>query len=597
MALGAAGLPRITIEEGANGVRWRSALRVLRLPAHLLSESLALPLERTYVRYMSYTAAPTPSPHRPLRSDRRHADGRYADGRHADGARARGSHPDVVREIGGHYDSTAPDVPPALARLLDVPMPDDPSDPALTDPDRDAHPFGLPVLSEVPQLAMLLQDLRKVDRLLSDVVDAIMLLEETGLAEATTGIGVNTWLSIVGRRTGADTRMLRTTAAVMRRIPTLHGAFRTGAVSWAQVRSVVLAVRPLPSHLDARMDAAVGDALAGAGEAEPDALTRTIRWHLDAIDPTEVERGEKEAERAEYLAMQPRMDGTGGRIWGDLGPVNFALLDAAVNTGPSGEQIDDAGAAGANPTSGSAAPTPVAAAGRARLHRLMDHLERSLNLTSAPDRAGKPTTSSSTSGGPSPSASPRSSSGPMGSRMQLLLRADLATLLDRDQTPPWLLTTVLGGHVRVSAETARRLIDERGADLRTVILDDTGSVVGVGRRARIATDWLKDATLALHETCTTPGCDVAARHSETDHAQPWHPTRPQDSPGRTDVDQLGPGCSRHNLTKERDGWVVTQRADGTRRWHHPRSGLTTTTRPVRVTPPPRGDTATDPPEP
>ena len=560
---------------------------------------------------MTYTADPDPYPRRPRRSVRRPSVGRHvvrpsSGGPYSVRARACRSLPSLLRETGGRYDDTTPEVPPALARLLDVPVPDDPTDPALSDDDRDTHPFGLPVLSEVPQLAMLLQDLRKVDRLLSEAVDAIILLEDSGLAEATTGMGVETWMSLVGRRTSTDTRMLRTTAAVMRRIPTLHEAFRTGAVSWAQVRSVVLTVRPLPTHLDDRVDAAVAEALAGTGEAEPNALTRTIRWHLDAIDPAEVESGEAEAERAEYLAMQPRIDGTGGRFWGELGPVNFALLDAAVNTGPSVERpedaddADDTGAAGANPASGGTAPMPVAAAGRARLHRLIDHLERSLNLTSTPGRPGEPTTSPSTS--TDPSASRRSSSGPspsgpMGSRMQLLLRTNLATLLDRDQTPSWLLITLLGGHVRVSAETARRLIDERGADLRTVILDDTGSVVGVGRRARIAPDWLKDATLALHDTCTTPGCDAAARNSQADHARPWNPARPQDSPGSTDIDQLGPGCSRHNLTKERDGWVVTQRADGTRRWHHPRSGLTTTTRPVTPPPPATGDTSTDPPYP
>jgi len=490
--------------------------------------------------------------------------------------------PSLARETRGRYDATPPepsptaaaDPPPALARLHDLPVPDDPTDPALTDEDLEAHPFGLPVLSEVPQLAMLLQDLRKVDRLLADAIDAILLLEDTGLAEATTGVGLDTWLSIVGRRTGADTRMLRTAAGIMRRIPTLHGAFRTGAVSWAQVRSVVLAVRPLPGHLDARVDAAIGDALASSHrnghQVEPDALTRTIRWHLAAIDPTEVEDGEVEAERAEYLALQPRLDGTGGRFWGELGPTNFALLDAAVNLGRSDAGTDDHGAIRTPGVSGDSAPTPVAAAGRARLHRLIDHLERSLSLElgSDPDHPGAPTIS-----------------GPMRSRVQLLLRADLSTLLDRDQTPAWLLTTLLGGHVRVAATTARRLIDERGADLRTIILDDTGSVVGVGRRARIGPDWLKDTTLALHDTCTSPGCDVAARVCETDHARSWHPSRPQDAPGLTDIDQLAPSCSRHNLTKERQGWVVTQRADGTRRWHHPRSGLTTTTVPIRGHPP------------
>jgi hypothetical protein len=498
------------------------------------------------------------------------------------GSSTAGSRPGLLRlarEEGSVYGSTDPESdsgsgsevePPALARLADLPIPGDPMEPVADDLDDRHHPFGLPVLSEVPQLAAVLRDLRQVDRLLSDVVDGLMTLQDTGLAEATTGLGLDDWLTVVGRRTGADIRMLRATAVTMRRVPSLHAAFRAGEVSWAQVRSVVLAARPLPRHLDDRIDAAVAYALAGATEAEPNALTRAIRWHLAAIDPTGTEQDEREATREEYLAMQPRLDGTGGRFWGELGPVNWAILDAAVNAGmfDGGDHHDDdpGGADPARP-----GEHPIRIAGRTRLRRLIDHLERSLTIALTP--------------GTTAPAARVPTSGPMRSRMQLLLRTDLATLLDREQTPPWLLTTLLGGHVRVTADTARTLVDERGADLRTVIIDDTGSVVGVGRRARIAPDWLNDATLALHTTCTQPACEVAARRCETDHARPWHPIRPGDPPGRTDIDQLAPGCARHNHDKERDGWTVTQRSDGVRRWHHPRAGLTTTTLPTPRHPP------------
>jgi hypothetical protein len=473
----------------------------------------------------------------------------------------------LAREEGAVYGSGSEVEPPALARLADLPIPVDPMEPLADDLDDRHHPFGLPVLSEVPRLAAVLRDLRQVDRLLSDVVDGLMMLQDTGLAEATTGLGLDDWLTVVGRRTGTDIRMLRTTAATMRRVPSLHAAFQAGEVSWAQVRSVVLAARPLPRHLDDRIDAAVAYALAGATEAEPNALTRAIRWHLAAIDPAGTEQDEREATQEEYLAMQPRLDGTGGRFWGELGPVNWAILDAAVNAGMFGGDHHDADQGGTDPAR--AREHPIRIAGRTRLRRLIDHLERSLTIALTPGTTA--------ARGPT--------SGAMRSRMQLLLRTDLATLLDREQTPPWLLTTLLGGHVRVTAETARTLVDQRGADLRTVIIDDTGSVVGVGRRARIAPDWLNDATLALHTTCTQPACEVAARSCETDHARPWHPARPGDPQGRTDIDQLAPGCARHNRDKERDGWTVTQHSDGVRRWHHPRAGLATTTLPIPRHPP------------
>jgi hypothetical protein len=169
---------------------------------------------------------------------------------------------------------------------------------------------------------------------------------------------------------------------------------------------------------------------------------------------------------------------------------------------------------------------------------------------------------------------------------QLLVRVGLGTLLDRDALPASLLTTLTGGRMWVDAPTARRLADERGADLRAVVVDDTGAVVGVGRRTRVAPGWLRDAALALHDTCTEPGCQVAARVCELDHATPWYPADPVTVPGRTDVGNVGPLCGTANHAKEREGWSVRQHRDGTRSWHHARSGLTTRTHPATWRPPP-----------
>jgi hypothetical protein len=133
--------------------------------------------------------------------------------------------------------------------------------------------------------------------------------------------------------------------------------------------------------------------------------------------------------------------------------------------------------------------------------------------------------------GPTPSKPGRS----------LLVRVELATLLDRSALPATLLTTLTGGRMWVDAPTARRLADEREVDLRLVVVDDTGAVVGVGRKQRYAPGWLRDATLALHDTCSAPGCRVAARVCQVDHARPWTP-RTDRGPGRTDIDQLAPLC-------------------------------------------------------
>ena len=70
--------------------------------------------------------------------------------------------------------------------------------------------------------------------------------------------------------------------------------------------------------------------------------------------------------------------------------------------------------------------------------------------------------------------------------------------------------------------------------------------------------------MSLACRCTAPGCRVPASRSEADHLEPWS------EGGRTDPDNGGPRCSRHNrlrnlglrATRTRHGWH-TFRPDGT----------------------------------
>jgi hypothetical protein len=110
-----------------------------------------------------------------------------------------------------------------------------------------------------------------------------------------------------------------------------------------------------------------------------------------------------------------------------------------------------------------------------------------------------------------------------------VVRLDVETLLRLapDQAAT-LLTTMTGGKLWLAADTARRLADTHGTTLRLVI-HDHNRVVGVGRKTEKVPGWLAEATLALHDTCTAPGCKVAARVCDTDHASPTAPTGPPTS--------------------------------------------------------------------
>jgi hypothetical protein len=99
-------------------------------------------------------------------------------------------------------------------------------------------------------------------------------------------------------------------------------------------------------------------------------------------------------------------------------------------------------------------------------------------------------------------------------------------------------------------------------------------VVGVGRTTHRPPGWLTDAIAAVYDTCTEPGCHTAARVCDNDHATRWA------DGGRTDADNLAPLCATTNRGTDRNRWEITQHPDGTRVWHHPRTGLTTRTVPA-----------------
>jgi hypothetical protein len=440
-------------------------------------------------------------------------------------------------------------------------------------PDRiDAELERFPVLDEVPELAEVLDAALRIDRLVARLIDGLMRLRRHGLAERATGVALEQWLAIVGRRTGADRRMLLTTCEVFERLPSLAAAFlRDGSVSWAQTRAVVLRVQRLPGALDDAIDGELAKAIVGGLGADPDALVHRVGRVVASFEPGEQAATQRYAEEREFLAIQPRLDGSGGRVFGDFGPVGLATLDAALSTPPEPGEGPTREGFGED-TDPQRRRDVAASAGHRRARRLLELCETA-GLAAPADEA------EAAGRGPARTPAPRPP--------QLLLRTHLSTLLDRDQTPATLLTTLTGGGMCVDAATARRLVEERGADLRTVVLDETGGVVGVGRRRRVPPGWLRETLLALHDTCAAPGCTTAARVCDADHAIPWRPVATGErSEARTDVDQLAPLCRTDNRTKERAGWRASQTADGTRTWHHPRSGLTTRTPPATWLPPP-----------
>jgi hypothetical protein len=415
-------------------------------------------------------------------------------------------------------------------------------------------PFGLPVLAELPELAGVLEELVAADEAALRAVAGLASLLADEQVVTVTGVSVEQWIGIVAHHTRMDRRLLLRTARLLHRFPTLKVAVEALQLSWSQLRGLALALRDCPTILDGKVDAFLAELLPHLEGTDPDAVLRQVQraiaeWTAELAPET------AEAPTRNYLHLQPRLDGTGGRFSGEFDAVGLAIVDDA--TAPTRRQLDHPGGTGG-----------------ARADNLLTRLTHTCGPTETPaadaTEAGEDDATATSAALPA---------------VKLLLRCDYAELLDATRTPADLLTRLVGGSLRLTSAAARRLLDQRGAELRTVIVDH-GHILGVGRTSRVPPGWLRDATLAVHDTCTGPLCDRPALGADLDHARPWHPTHPGEVPGSTDVDNLGPLCATTNRAKETAGWRATQHRDGRRTWTHPRTGLQITSLPTTWRPPP-----------
>jgi hypothetical protein len=327
-------------------------------------------------------------------------------------------------------------------------------------------PLGLLVLTEVPALAAVLDRLSAADDALLDAVAGLADLLADDTVEEITGVGIEHWLAAITAQTRMDRRLLVRMCRLLRRLPTLHTAVRDHRLSFAQLRGLTIGLRDARKELDHELDRLIGallDELDRLERPDPDVLVRQVVDALDELARGDLEAREQEAAHNRFLHLQPHRDGTGGRLVAEIDAAGLALLDAA--TTPSADAVEAAGGHGA-----------------ARLDALLDRVAGSVPPVETDSPNGDPSSEGTSSRAWTDAlAAPR-----------LLIRLPFDALFD-ERLPADLLTTLIGGRLRLTSQTARQLVDRAGARLRAVVVDDDGTVVGVGRATRQPPGFLSDA--------------------------------------------------------------------------------------------------------
>ncbi|HEX9765414.1 MAG TPA: DUF222 domain-containing protein, partial [Nitriliruptorales bacterium] len=317
------------------------------------------------------------------------------------------------------------------------------------------------------------------DRAMGEAVRLLIDLEhDEELPARLGGMSLQVWLEHVCRIRGADARALLGAIDVLVHLPAVVTGLCERWLSWSQLQAIARAARRVPVGRLAELDGLVAGAMIGHADVEPDAIIADVWAWVDQLQPSRLEQAEKAADRGEFLALSPQLFG-GGSLYGEFGPTSFATVAEALDAplGPAvdvPDDLDDQPAVDAALDSLDEQRRGLNHGhGKRMAQRLVDICEQSL--------AGA-------AGGDQGEAVP--------ARPLLLATIGVEALLDDERTPGWLLHTLAGGRMKVTSDLLQRLIDQRGADIRGIVFDDCGQVVGVGYQTRIPPRWLRHAIWA-----------------------------------------------------------------------------------------------------
>ena len=355
---------------------------------------------------------------------------------------------------------------------------------------------------------------------------------EVGLSATPVATSTSAWLRAQTVTSGpTSSRTVKLALACDERCRATGAALRAGRIDADQAHEIVRALDMLPADLDPDLRTeAEAPLLQLAATHAADALRKLGKHLHEVVDPEAAETklaaqlAKEEADAAEdtFLRMRSTGDGrtTGEFCISDLhGTLLRAILDMHANpTRP-----------GANNEDGSTRLPSVFESRDRAWGRAFGELLESIPADILPSQGGTAIAAVVTM------------------TLEQLLGATGVVTLDTGQ--------------QISAGEARRLAARHG--VIPAVLGGPSVVLDLGRKQRLFTRSQRLALRIQHRTCTAAGCQIPAAWCQAHHKLGWHPKRPGQNPGRTDLANGTLLCGRHHRLVDNPGYGTTYKPDGT----------------------------------
>lgn len=208
---------------------------------------------------------------------------------------------------------------------------------SLAEPLASPPPFDAdaPTMAEGAEAwSQLSETLNELARLQARVVTLAGRVVRSGTIERIEGLTLDTTLSLTHRLTQADRSMLLTASDVLADMPTTAALYRSGALSWGQVRGIAADAKRLSKKQRVELDAWVAASVDLLEKMDPDDAVDAVRVTVEELrDRRAVERSERERVRGNFVWAQPGLFDR-GKVYGELDNCSLAAvitgMDAAA---------------------------------------------------------------------------------------------------------------------------------------------------------------------------------------------------------------------------------------------------------------------------